>query len=215
MEPLGLALRKRTRFTCGPVSLMEVLRLFFPERPLDPSEEFRLWQRSATLPIRGSSIYALATVAAETGLDVNVYTEELGYRFPKHLDFGYSLEEVQWATETTARFMSDARAAGVILTEEPLTPERVVDILATAPVSMVRIDSSILHDTPSYHSSHLVAVEPRGESMVVHDSLLGSSFRVSKGDLMEMLEDVHRHLERNLLVATFHRPGLTKASADH
>jgi len=73
--------RQTTPFTCGPASLLMVLKFFDPKYPFTREEEIALWRESTLGIFHGTCRYGLATAACKRGLKVNISSNKSGIAY--------------------------------------------------------------------------------------------------------------------------------------
>ncbi len=88
--------QQSTPFTTAAASLLNILH-HFTNLELTKENEFDIWHKTALLPTRASSIYALASYAKQQGLHPKIILENDEYSFPDYRFYRYKKEDIEQA----------------------------------------------------------------------------------------------------------------------
>jgi len=139
--------RQTTKYTCAAASLAMVINHLKPEFQLNVDNEFDIWHSSATLPTKGSSLYALALYAHEKGIPLKVVVGEHDYKFPGYKFKAYKKKEIEIAAFSSQRFYNKAKEAGIRIEERQFTLDEVKKLLSEGKVLMLRLIIGLLRDS--------------------------------------------------------------------
>ncbi|MFP4524225.1 MAG: peptidase C39 family protein [Candidatus Woesearchaeota archaeon] len=174
------AYRQTTEYTGAAATLLTLLHHYDPEIPLNREEEFRIWHRTANLPVRAPSIYGLALVAQEHGLRPRIVLEEKEYDYPDYRFKGYTKKEVDEAKFSSKLYAKRAEAAGIPVEQREVTLKEVLKTLNASKKLLLRVNAGVFRKTGStskYVAVHqkqgvIKAVDPRyGELDVKEEEL--------------------------------------------
>ena len=171
--------RQTTEYTCAASSLLIILH-HFKGTPLTKEQEFNIWLKSANLPVRASSIYALATIAKEQGLNPRIVLEEKEYDYPDYRFKKYTKTDIDQAKFSSKLHAKKAREKGIIIEEKEVTLEMVKKELNNNKVLMLRINTGALWGTKStskYVVAHnskegITILDPSKGIIIVNDETL-------------------------------------------
>ncbi|MFQ5474455.1 MAG: peptidase C39 family protein [Candidatus Nanoarchaeia archaeon] len=139
--------KQTTIFTCAAASLASIINHFRPEFPLTKENEFMIWQQTATLPTRGSSIFALGLFAKERGIPVSIVVGEADYKFPGYRFKSYKKKEIEIADFHSQLYCKRAKDAGVQIDERDFNLAEVKSLLKRGKVLLLRVIIGQLRDT--------------------------------------------------------------------
>jgi ABC-type bacteriocin/lantibiotic exporter with double-glycine peptidase domain len=139
--------KQTTKYTCAPASLAMIINHFKEDFLLNIYNEFDIWQRCATLPTKGSSLYALAIYAHEKGIPLSVVVGEHEYKFPGYKFKAYKKKEVEIASFNSQRFYNKAKELGITLEEREFHLAEVKKHLQQGKVLLLRLIIGIIRGT--------------------------------------------------------------------
>jgi predicted kinase/ribosomal protein S18 acetylase RimI-like enzyme/predicted peroxiredoxin len=135
--------QQTTEFTCGAACLMMALRAGNSAFPFDPVTEVRLWREATTIfmtsGLGGCEPYGMATVLAEHGLPVTIWTTMEG---PLLLRTVQNAEKRRVMTLAQADFQDRIRDLGVPVRLGLLGVEELVAMLGAGAVAILLISGS-------------------------------------------------------------------------
>lgn len=128
---------------------MAVINHFNPEFKLSRDNEFIIWQSTANLPVRASSIYGLAIFAKEQGLKPSVVLGEKEYDYPDYRFKGYTKKEIDEAKFSSKLYSKKARELGIKVEEREFDFKEVKGLVKKGKVLMLRLNEGALRETGS------------------------------------------------------------------
>ncbi len=137
-----------TKYTCAAASTAMIINHFKPDFNLNVDNEFDIWQKSATLPTKGSSLYALAVYAKEHGLNPTIVVGEREYKFPNYKFKSYKKKEIEIASFSSQRHFNQAKELDIPIEERTFTMEEVKKHLKKGNVLLLRLVIGIIRDSP-------------------------------------------------------------------
>lgn len=146
-----------TPFTTAATSLLNILHRLDPKIPLTKETEFMIWRETATLPTRGSSIYALALYAQKQGFHPTVIVEKTEYHFPDYRFYRYTKEDIIHATYSEELYRLAAEKAGIPLIVQELPFSDIKKWLTQKKILLIRLNCKPLRNTKR-NSSQLLAI---------------------------------------------------------
>lgn len=181
-----------TKFTCAASSLAMIINHFNPRFPLSEESEFDIWQKSAALPLRGSSLFGLALYAHDQGLPVRLVVGEKKFKFPGYRFKAYKKKEVELAHKSSQFFLKKLKKSKVPIEERDFDLEEVKSLLEKDKVLLMRVIIGILrqsdenkrtsHYIPvtSYKNNHFEIFDPRHGKKLVPEMIFQQSFNKIK-----------------------------------
>jgi len=161
---------------------MMTIQHFNPDFLLTKENEFLLWQRSATLPTRGSSIYALAILAKEQGIPSKIIVEEPDYKFPGYRFKAYKKAEIEVAAYTSELFHDRAKELNIPIEECNFKLDEVKKYLEEGKLVMLRLIVGIMRNTKSNRRNpHYVLIK---SAKLKNDALVFEILDSKKGKLL-------------------------------
>ena len=133
-----------TKYTCAAASLAMVIHHFRPEFKLNIENEFDIWQETAALPTRGSSIYALASYAHRFGIPLKVVVGEHEYKFPGYKFKAYKKKEIDIANFSSELFYRKAKELGIAIEEREFTINEVKKEILSGKILLLRLIIGVL-----------------------------------------------------------------------
>lgn len=139
--------KQTTIYTCAAASLMSVLHHFNKDFELSKANEFRIWESSAVLPTRGSSLYALGLYAHKQNITTKIIVEEPEYKFPGYRFKSYKKKEIDIADFHSELYYNRAKEQGIDIEERNFTLDEVKSLLKRNKVLLLRVIIGLLRDT--------------------------------------------------------------------
>ncbi len=190
--------KQTTKYTCAAAGLMMILNHFNPDFKLTRQNEFLIWHRSAVLPMRGSSIYALSLIAQDFGVKAEVVVGEVQYKFPAYRFRSYKLKEVQIADYSSNLFYNSAMEKGIKISVKEFGLEEVKQLLNKGKILLLRVNIGLLRGTKANKNiAHYLTVYNYGDGkFLVVDPLKGKSI-VHEEQMQEIFETVKTKCKRD------------------
>ncbi len=131
--------KQTTKYTCAAASLAMIINHFKQDFKPSIEKEFEIWHRTATLPTRGSSIYALAIYAHEFGVPLKVVVGEHEYKFPGYKFKAYKKKEIEVANFSSELFYKKAQQLGIDIEEKEFDINEVKKQIKAGKVLLLRL----------------------------------------------------------------------------
>ncbi len=189
-----------TEYTCAASALLMIVHHFNRDVPLNREYEFIFWHRTANLPVRASSIYALAVVAKEFGLNPRIVLEEKEYDYPDYRFKRYTKKEIDEAKFSSRIHAKRARELGIPIVEQVITIDDVLKELSDGKILLLRVNAGIFRDTRS--TSKYVVVFKDGSDLVIVDPKKGRKV-VSVSELEEAMVTLQTKKKRDVRMIVF------------
>jgi len=174
-----------THYTCATSSLLTVLHYFDPNFELSREKEFEIWKKTANLPTRASSIFALANYAKLYGLNPIVVVERRGYSFPDYRFYRYTKDDIVQAAFTDQQYLKEAKQNKVIIQQREITFETILAELQhhfliirlnTKPIRKEKKNTSNFIVIESYSNGHFEIIDPKLGAISVPEAVLREAF---------------------------------------
>jgi predicted double-glycine peptidase len=146
--------RQTTDFTCGPSSLIMVMRAFEPSVKADRALELQLWREANTIFMGpsgghgGCSALGLALAAHRRGFGAEVHVNHRGVFLG---DRAESKERAEIMRLLQERDLKEARAAGIAVRYDSLEIDDLAAALGAGKVPIVLNNMEFLHNDPTAH----------------------------------------------------------------
>ena len=188
--------KQTTRYTCAAAALASAINHLNKDFLLNVENEFDIWHRTATLPTRGSSIYALAIYAYEKGIPVKVVVGEHEYKFPGYKFKAYKKKEIEIANFSSQMFYIKAKNMGISVEERSFDLEEIKEILKENKVVLLRLIVGIVrgsdknkrnpHYLPifSYENNTFSLSDPQRGLLKIKEEVIKEAF--------EKVDDINR-----------------------
>ncbi|MBU2561092.1 MAG: peptidase C39 family protein [Nanoarchaeota archaeon] len=183
--------KQTTKYTCAASSLAMVINHFKPGFLLNIDNEFDIWHKTAALPTRGSSIYALAIYAHQKGVPLKVVVGEHDYKFPGYKFKSYKKKEIEIADFSSQLFYKHAKDLGIVIEEKEFTLDDVKAALKEGKIVLLRLIAGIVRDTKeNKRNSHYIPVYDYKDGVFKIMDPKKGSLEVGEATVQEAFEKV-------------------------
>ena len=177
-----------TKYTCAASSLAMVINHFKPEFKLNIANEFDIWQKTAALPARGSSIYALATYAHKLGVPLKVVVGKREYKFPGYKFKAYKKKEIDIANVSSELFYTNAKKLGIDVDEREFTFEEVKKRLKEGKILLLRLIIGVIRRSKEnkrnphymlvykYENGTFLIMDPKKGRLKIDENIVEQAF---------------------------------------
>ncbi len=184
--------KQTTKFTCAAAGLAMIINHFNPAFKLDQENEFDIWQRSAALPLRGSSIFGLALYAHEEGIPLKVIVGEPRFKFPGYRFKAYKKKEVELATLSSDFFLKKLKRAKVSVEKRDFDLKEVKQHLKQGKILLLRLIVGVIRRSKdNKRTSHYIPVvafnnkqfelfDPQNGRLIVQEKIFKEAFEKVK-----------------------------------
>ncbi|USN45558.1 MAG: peptidase C39 family protein [Candidatus Woesearchaeota archaeon] len=191
--------RQTTRYTGSVAALLMILHHFDKNVALSKETEFLLWQQTALLPLRSSSIYGLALVAKRHGLHPKVYETDTAIAHPSY-SATYTKTDIDEARVMAKLFSKQARAEGIELIEQQITFPFVEKLLNEKKILLLRLDAGVYRKKRSV-SKYFVCYKKQNSYCLI-DPKVGELETTSE-QLTTSLENLSSQLGKDVKLIVF------------
>lgn len=192
--------KQTTKYTAASSSLLMILN-HYNKLELSKENEYKIWQNSAQLPTRSSSIFGLAVIASNMEVKLKVIVGNTKFEYPNYRFKGYKLKEIEDAKFTSEIFLKKAKEKKIIIEEKDFGIGEVKKYLRTGKTLMVRINVGILREQKAtcnyivvygYSDEKFLIIDPKKGKMIAHEE-----------DFQEALETVATKGKRDKRMIVF------------
>ena len=171
---------------------MIIINHFNPNFKLTQANEFSIWQQTATLPTRGSSIYALANIAKTNNLNPTIVVEDPDYKFPRYRFKGYKKIEIDIANKTSELHKATSLKLKIPIKVSDFNLEDVKQLLYKGKILLLRINIGILrssknnklnvHYIPVYNcgNNKFAIIDPSRGKQIIDEAHFKEAFEAVK-----------------------------------
>lgn len=193
--------KQSTGFTCAPSALLMIINHFKQKFKLTRKNEFDIWLKTAVLPTRGSSIYALASYAYRRGINAEIIVGELGYKFPDYRFKGYKKDEVELAEYVSEIYYKKAKKLGINILEKDYTVTKIKNLIKKGKILLLRVDAGVIRGS-SPISNYVVVCGYKNKKFIINDPMQGQ-IKVSEDDMKESLNSLEEKRRRDKRMIVF------------
>ncbi len=135
--------KQTTKYTSAASSLLMVLN-HYKKLELTKENEYKIWQNSAQLPTRVSSIFGLATIAENLGVKAKIIVGNTKFEYPNYRFKRYKLKDIEQAKFTSNIFLKKAKEKNISIEERDFGIEEVKKYIKNNKVLMLRLNVGII-----------------------------------------------------------------------
>lgn len=157
-----------TPYTTAAASLLNILHHIRPNIKLTKAREFHIWQQSAILPTRGSSIFALALYAKLLKIDPTVIVESLEYNFPDYRFYRYTKQDILHASLSAKIHLDKALRHGVKVINRKIYFDELTPLL-TDHLVLLRVNIKPLRNTKQNSSQYIAIISYKKQKFTIID----------------------------------------------
>jgi len=179
--------KQTTDFTSSASSLLMILN-HFNRLELTRENEFRIWQKSALLPIRACSIYGLALVAKEHDVNSKIVVGNLDYEYPNYRFKSYTKKELNNAKFTSKLYFNQAKIMKINIEERIFDVDEVKKLLNEKNILLLRINVGPLRNIKTT-ANYVVVHGYSDNKFLIFDSRIGKKL-VQEDQFRECFETV-------------------------
>ena len=194
--------KQSSHFTNLATSLMFVINSFRPEFKLTKENEYSLWIRTVNLPLKSSSIYAIAHVAKETGIPVKLFVGDKEFSFPNYRFRGYKKIEIEEADYVSSLYRKKAEESGVEIVKQDFDFAFVKKLLQKKSIVLVRVNMGIIKGIRAV-SQYLAVFSCADGKFTVLDPEHGEKQQISEQVLREAFETLEQKCHRDHRMVAF------------
>jgi hypothetical protein len=153
-----------TEYTCAASSLLIILN-HFKNWDLKKENEFKIWMKTAILPVRASSIYGMAVLAKKQGLNPSIVLGEKEYDYPDYRFKRYTKKDIDEAKFTSKLHSKEARELNIPIEEKTFSINEVKNLLNQNKILLLRVNAGVLRDSKST-SKYVVVFNDKGYKII-------------------------------------------------
>lgn len=160
----------------------------FNKLELTKDNEYKIWQNSAQLPTRASSIFALATIAENLGIKTRIIVGNTKFEYPNYRFKKYKLKDIEQATYTSNLFLKKAKEKKIAIEERDFNLEEVKKHLKGGKILMLRINVGKIRDR-KVTCNYIIIHGYSNKKFLIIDSKKGKML-IPEEEMQEALETV-------------------------
>ena len=192
--------KQTTKYTGAASSLLMVLN-YFKKLELNKENEHKIWQNSALLPTRVSSIFALAVIAENMGIKTKVVVGTTRFDYPNYRFKKYKLKDIEQARYTSTIYLKKAKDKKIPIEEREFDIEEVKQRLKEGKVLMLRLNVGLLRKR-KVTSNYVVVYGYSNEKFLLVDAKKGKML-VPEEEMKEALETIKTKGKRDKRMIIF------------
>jgi len=191
-----------TNHTTAVSSLLTLLHHFNPQIKLNKENEFDLWRKTATLPTRASSIYALAIIAHQNNLNPKIIVEKKEYDYPDYRFQRYTKEDIEQANFSSQLYLQKAEQLKIPIEEKSFTLTDIKKFLKQRQPLLLRLNAGpIRNDKSTSQYLLLINFNPETKQFQLIDPAQGT-LQIPETTLKESFQtlETKKYRDHHLIV---------------
>lgn len=196
------AYKQTTQYSTAAAGLLAILH-HFNKVSLMEDLELELWHRSVLLPTRASSIFGLAILAKEFGLQPTVYVETIDYDYPDYRFKRYTKADIAVAQRMHENYLRQAQEKNIELKLANIHFDQVLDFLRTNHVLLIRLNEGVFRNIASTSKYVVLYGKDNGQYLLLDPLLDEPLKRISRDELQESFETLIEKKKRNHRMLVF------------
>lgn len=141
--------KQTTNYTGASSALMSIIHYFKNDFELNEDNELDIWLKSAILPTRASSVFALAIYAKNLGLEPKIVIEDKHYTYPDYRFKRYTKKQIELAEKVANRYLAKCEEERILIVEKEFDVNYIDSLLVKKKILLVRLNAGRLRGTKS------------------------------------------------------------------
>ncbi|MFT4283137.1 MAG: peptidase C39 family protein [Candidatus Woesearchaeota archaeon] len=163
---------KTTPYTNASACLINILEILNKNYKGSQEEEFKIWLKTSLLPTRASSIYGLAIIAKQEGLNPKIFVEGEDFDFPDYRFYRYKKSDIEYAQISSEIYKEKCKEKNIPIHVTQVSLEKIKDLLKTNYL-MVRINTKQIRDLKKNSSNYIVFESYKNKLFTIIDPTKG------------------------------------------
>ncbi len=194
------AYKQTTKYTSAASSLLMILN-HYGKLDLTKENEYKIWQNSAQLPTRVSSIFALAVIAENLGIKTSIVVGNTKFEYPNYRFKRYRLKDIEQARFTSSIFLKKAKEKRIPIKTRDFDLEEVKQHIKEGKILMLRINVGKLRNK-KVTCNYVVVYGYSNNKFLIMDARNGKMI-IREEDMREALETVTTKGKRDRRMVIF------------
>ncbi len=179
--------KQTTKYTSAASSLLMILS-HYKKLELTKENEYKIWQNSAQLPTRVSSIFGLATIAENLGVKAKIIVGNTKFEYPNYRFKRYKLKDIEQAKFTSNIFLKKAKEKNISIEERDFGIEEVKKYIKNGKILMLRLNVGVIRNKKVTSNYVVVYGHGNGKFLIV-DAKKGKML-IQEEHMKEALETI-------------------------
>ena len=141
--------KQTTNYTGAASALLSILNYYDPSYEMNEEHELDIWLKSIIAPTKASSVFGLALVAKEHGLNPVVIVEDKTYTYPDYRFKRYTKKQIELAEKVANRYLKRAEDEGILVIERDFDVNYIDSLLDKGKILLLRVNAGTLRGTKS------------------------------------------------------------------
>lgn len=154
--PVLQSYKQTTNYTGAASALLSIIHHFKPEYAMTEEHELDVWINSIIPPTKASSVFGLALVAKEHGLQPKIIIEDATYTYPDYRFKRYTKKQIELAGKIADRYKHKCDEQGILIVERDFDVNYVDSLLQNGKILLMRVNAGRIRGTKS--TSKYIAV---------------------------------------------------------
>lgn len=146
---------RTTPYTNAVCCLLNALELLKKDFKASSDNEFSMWLSSAVLPMRTSSVYALASIGKSLGLNPKLIVDSLDFDFPDYRFHRYKKADVLLAKVSSEIYRKKCEAQNIKIDVKKVDFEIIKDLIKSNYL-IVRINTKNIRSLKKNNSNYVL-----------------------------------------------------------
>lgn len=192
--------KQTTNYTGSSSALMCILN-HLGKIELNKDNELGIWLKSIVPPTRASSVFGLALIAHEIGLDIEIVIEDFKYTYPDYRFKRYTKKQILLAETIANRYRDLVSKEKIKVTERDFGMDFIDELLGNNKILLLRVNAGVLRGTKST-SKYIVVYGKEDGKYLVLDPRKGLK-KISKEILKESMVELKTKKKRDKAMIVF------------
>jgi hypothetical protein len=141
--------KQTTNYTGAASALMSIINFFKKDYEMNEDKELDIWLKTAILPTRASSVFALALYAKHLGLEPKIVIEDKHYTYPDYRFKRYTKKQIELAEKVANRYLLKCEEERILIVEKDFDVNYIESLLLKKKILLVRLNAGRLRGTKS------------------------------------------------------------------
>ena len=164
---------KTSSYTNAAACLINVLSLNDSTYKPKEEDEYKIWLSSVVLPTRACSIFGLASVGLNYGLNVKVFTESLEFDYPDYRFHRYKKSDIELAKKISELYVEKSKKEGIEFNVGEVRFEKLKELLVDNYL-IVRINTKDIRNLKKNNSNYVVFLKYEDKMYEIIDPSQGN-----------------------------------------
>ncbi len=141
--------KQTTNYTGAASAMLSILHNFDKNFEMNEENELDVWLKSIIAPTKASSVFGLAIIGKEHGLNPVVIIEDKTYTYPDYRFKRYTKKQIELAEKVANIYLKRAEEKGILVIERDFDVNYIDSLLDKGKILLLRVNAGTLRGTKS------------------------------------------------------------------